>query len=196
MIEITKVSDFAKKAYNDANCVYGDGQDYMVHVDMVVNTLIKHIPIFNNLDDAQNTIAAAYCHDLVEDAKLSYNNILEISNKDVADIVLAVTDVNEANRLLRHLNTMGRTVKDYRAIILKLCDIYANASYSKEHGSSMYAKYVEEYQYRRPIFKKALNWYPDKINPYHLIQFWLELDKIHWGDKAIIYNSNNTVTLL
>jgi (p)ppGpp synthase/HD superfamily hydrolase len=194
-MEILKVSDFAKKAYNDANCEY-NGQDYFVHIENVVSVLTKNIQIFNSLEDATNTLGAAYCHDLIEDAKLSYNNILDASNKDVADIVLAVTDVNEANRLLRHLNTMGKTVKDYRAIILKLCDIYANASYSKANGGSMYAKYIEEYQYRRPIFKKALNWYSDKINPYHLAQLWLELDKIHWGDKAIIYNSNNTVTLL
>lgn len=192
---LTKIYEFAKKAYADANCEY-DGKEYMIHVELVANAVSKHVPIFNNVIDVQNTLAAAYCHDLIEDAKLSYNNILEATNKDVADIVLAVTDINEANRLLRHLNTMGKTVKDYRAIILKLCDIYANASYSKEHGSSMYKKYVEEYAYRRPIFKKALNWYPDSINTYELTQFWMELDKIHWGDKAIIYNGNDTVTLL
>jgi (p)ppGpp synthase/HD superfamily hydrolase len=194
-MDITKISEFARKAYNDANCEY-DGKEYFTHIDIVAMVVTKHISIFNTLKDAEDTLAAAYCHDLIEDAKLSYNNILDASSKDVADIVLAVTDVNEANRLLRHLNTMGRTVKDYRAIILKLCDIYANASYSKEHGNSMYKKYVEEYAYRRPIFKKALNWYPDNINAYELAQFWVELDKIHWGDKAIIYNGNDTVTLL
>ncbi len=193
-MELTKVEEFARKAYTDANCEY-DGKSYMIHVDMVVDVFSKHIQIFNNSSDVVNTHAATLCHDLMEDARLSYNNILEATNKDVADIVLAVSDTPDANRLLRHLATMSRTVKDYRAIILKMCDIYANASYSKDHKSSMNKAYAEEYIYRRPIFKKALNWYSDNLNKYHLEQFWIELDKIHWGDKTIIYNGSN-VTLL
>jgi (p)ppGpp synthase/HD superfamily hydrolase len=152
-MDVSSFREFAKKAYDDANCSY-DGQNYFAHVDMVALNVINHMGIFRNTEDANHTLAAAYGHDLIEDAKVSYNNIMEASNKDVADIILAVTDVNEANRLLRHLNTMGKTVKDYRAIILKLCDILANATYSKEHGSSMHEKYVEEYLYRRPILRR------------------------------------------
>lgn len=80
---------------------------------------------------------------------------------------------------MKHLLTMGKTVQDYRAIILKMCDIYANAKYSKEHGSSMYKKYVKEYQYRRPIFKMALEWYKDNLVQEELDMLWKELDEIH-----------------
>lgn len=194
MFEMTDVYDFAEKAYADANCEY-DGKSYMTHINMVADVFVKRSTIFNNVEDGIDTQAAIYCHDLIEDAKLSYNNIMEASSKSVADIVLAVTDVNESNRLLRHLATMPRTVKDHRAIILKMCDIYANASYSRDHKSSMYEKYIEEYYYRRPIFKKALNWYRDKLNMYNVEKFWLELDRVHWGDKVIVYNSRNLITL-
>jgi len=81
---------------------------------------------------------------------------------------------------LRHLATMGKTVKDFIAIIVKMADIRANGLYSKTHGSSMYKKYVEEYEYRRPIFKKALKWYSKDLNMDVLDEFWAELDEIHW----------------
>lgn len=81
--------------------------------------------------------------------------------------------------------TMGKTVKNYRAIILKLSDIYANASYSKANGSSMYKKYVKEYEYRRPIFKTALNWYSDLLNKNELNRLWKDLDEIHNYKKVV-----------
>jgi (p)ppGpp synthase/HD superfamily hydrolase len=179
MIDINKIKEYAQKCYDDANCQY-NGENYFVHINMVVNVLNRYKYIFNtNTCDFENTHAAAYLHDCGEDARLTFNNIKDISNKEVAKIVLAVTDVPEENRLLRHLCTMHKTVKDYRAIILKLCDIHANASYSKETGSSMYKKYVIEYQYRKPIFQLALNWYPADVCYPLVKELWKELDEIH-----------------
>ena len=40
-------------------------------------------------------------------------------------------------------------------------------------------KYVEEYQYRRPIFKKALAWYMDELDAEVLEDLWNELDEVH-----------------
>ena len=65
---------------------------------------------------------------------------------------------------MKHLLTMGKTVEDYRAIILKMADIWSNATYSKTSGSSMYGKYVDEYQYRKPIFQMGLKWYREFLN--------------------------------
>lgn len=178
IIDLLKIKEYSQKAYDDANCIY-DNQNYFVHILMVLNVLGLHSQIFKNYNDYYVTEGAVYTHDLQEDAKQTYNNIKDIAGKDVADIVLAVTDVPAENRLMKHLLTMGKTVKDYRAIILKMCDIYANAKYSKEHGSSMYEKYVKEYQYRKPIFQQALTWYIEKINQTELNKFWLELDEIH-----------------
>ena len=113
------------------------------------------------------------------------NNIKEVTNIDIARIVLAVTDVHEENRLMRHLMTMGKTVKDFRAIVLKLCDIHANASYSKKTGSSMYKKYVKEYEYRRPIFKTALKWYSKDLNEDVVNELWKNLDEIHEYKKVV-----------
>jgi (p)ppGpp synthase/HD superfamily hydrolase len=172
------IRKYAEKCYADANCTYGGGS-YMIHINMVVDAVHEFRMVFINTIDIDLTVSAAFLHDAEEDARKTYNDIMAVAGKKVADIVLAVTDVPAENRLLRHLLTMPKTVKDYRAIILKMCDMYANASYSKEHGSSMYEKYVEEYAYRKPIFKKALTWYKCELNEIELDRFWIALDEVH-----------------
>jgi (p)ppGpp synthase/HD superfamily hydrolase len=177
-IKFENLREIARKQYNDSNCRYGDNE-YIYHIDMVVDFLTKHIVVFKSLKDAEDTFIAALYHDSVEDAKQTYNIISEIAGKEVADITLGVTDVPAKNRLMKHLLTMGKTVQDYRAIILKMADIYCNTKFSKENGSSMYKKYVEEYQYRKPIFQKALIWYKNDLDQDELAKIWKELDEIN-----------------
>ena len=173
-----KFREIARKQYNDANCKY-DGKEYIVHIDMVINCIKKYKTVFKLNNDYINTLISGLYHDSIEDAQLTFNDIKNVTNKEIARIVLDVTDVHEENRLLRHLFTMGKTVKDYRSIIVKMCDIHANASYSKLWGGSMYKKYVAEYEYRRPIFKMALKWYVEYLDTEILKKFWKELDEIH-----------------
>jgi (p)ppGpp synthase/HD superfamily hydrolase len=179
MSDYTKVAEYAEKCHADANCEYGGGESYMVHVNMVVDLVKAYSDVFKNPEDGRCTIKAAYCHDVIEDTKESYNDVSEVIGKDAANVVLAVTDVAGENRLMKHLLTMGKTVLDYRAIILKMCDICANATYSRTHSSSMYKKYVEEFSYRKPIFQKALSWYKDELNQEALNGLWAELSFAH-----------------
>jgi len=64
-----------------------------------------------------------------------------------------------------------------------MADMRANGKYSKEHGSSMYRKYVAEYEYRKPIFQMALKWYEPYLDQETLKEFWKELDEIHDGEN-------------
>lgn len=179
MIDFEKFALYAQKCHENANCEYDKKNYFSTHVLMVVDTLAIFKDVFIDPYDYTITKGAAFGHDLIEDAKQTYNNIKDNSNKDTADVVLAVTDVPAETRLLRHLLTMPKTIKDHRAIILKMCDIYANALYSKLNGSSMYKKYVMEYQYRKPIFQIGLIQYQDKLNQDVLASMWKELDNIH-----------------
>ncbi len=176
--ELKAFSEFAKKAHDNANCTY-DGMNYSIHVSMVENSIDMYETVFLNYNDYYIARKGASGHDLIEDAQLTFNDIKKASNRRVAQVILAVTDVHEENRLLRHLFTMGKTVKDYIAIIVKMADMRSNGHYSNDNGSSMYIKYVEEYEYRRPIFKMALKWYKDHLDAEILKDFWTELDEIH-----------------
>jgi (p)ppGpp synthase/HD superfamily hydrolase len=179
-LKFKKLREIARKQYNDSNCTYGDDKtEYIYHIDMVVNMVVKYENIFHQAIDRETSIIAALFHDSIEDAKQSFNNIADVTGKPAADVTLAVTDVPAENRLMKHLLTMGKTVKDYRAIILKMCDMGSNATYSKRTGSSMYKKYVAEYAYRKPIFQMALPWYKDKLSQTILVELWKELDEIH-----------------
>ena len=164
--------------HNKVNCSY-DGNDYIFHLDMVVDGIIKYETIFLYPKDYRIAVISGYYHDTIEDTPLSFNDVKNATNKRVAQVVLAVTDIQDENRLLRHLSTMNKTVKDYIAIIVKMADMRANGKYSKENGSSMYKKYVAEYEYRRPIFKMALKWYDKHFDQEILNEFWTELDEIH-----------------
>lgn len=179
MINTVKFGEYSRNCYNDANCEY-DGKNYFdTHILMVVDIICRFEKVFNNPNDFIITKKAGYGHDLIEDAKITYNNIKDNSNKDVADVILAVTDVPAETRLLRHLLTMPKTIKDHRAIILKMSDIYGNAQYSKSTDSSMYKKYASEYLYRRPIFQMALKSFSYELNQEMLATMWNELDNIH-----------------
>jgi len=178
MKTIDEIKNYSQLCYDNSNCMY-DGNNYFTHINMVVGTLTSYLKIFNSVVDFENTLRSAYTHDLLEDTKETWDDIFKNCGKDIADITLAVTDVPAENRLMKHLLTMHRTVTDYRAIILKMCDMHANASYSKEHGSSMYKKYQIEYPYRKAIFQIALGWYKDYLNQMELNLLWKELDEIH-----------------
>lgn len=172
----------ASEYHNKANCNY-DGKPYIIHLDMVVGGIIVYKKLFLIHEDYIIASIAGYYHDCIEDAQLTFNDVKEATNRKVARVVLDVTDVHEENRLLRHLFTMGKTVKNYISIIVKMADMRANGLYSKEHDSSMYSMYVEEYQYRRPIFMKALKWYAQYLDTETLQAFWEELDEIHGYKK-------------
>ena len=179
--ELRLFSEFCRDAHDAANCKY-DGKSYYTHVSMVEEGIDKYETVFLNYDDYYIARKGASGHDLIEDAKLTFNDIKKESNRRVAQVILAVTDVHEENRLLRHLFTMGKTVKDYIAIIDKMADMRANGLYSKTNGSGMYKKYVAEYKYRKPIFKMALKWYSKHLDQGVLDEFWAELDEIHDGE--------------
>jgi len=177
-LDLKAFSEFARLAHDNANCIY-DGKNYSVHLTMVEEGIEKYETVFKSYTDYRIARAGASGHDLIEDAQITFNDVKAASNRRIAQLVLAVTDVHEENRLLRHLFTMGKTVKDYVAIIVKMADMRANGLYSRDNNSSMYPKYLAEYEYRRPIFQMALKWYARHLDAETLGEFWTELDEIH-----------------
>jgi (p)ppGpp synthase/HD superfamily hydrolase len=170
----------AKKLHDDRNCKY-DTYSYIVHLDDVYTNVNKYSAIFKSDNDKYITKIAAFFHDCIEDANITYKDIYDITKSvEVSDIVLCVTDIPAENRLMRHLLTIPKIVKDHRAIILKLCDILANGKYSKSHCSSMFKKYQEEYRYEKPIYQIALNQpnHNPLINFNELDYLWADLDSI------------------
>ena len=151
-----RIAKYAKKCHQAVHQLY-DGEDYYdIHVVAVVENVIEFKDVFREVADFEVCRDAAKCHDLIEDAHQTYRDILDIAGEAVADVTFAVTDVPGETRLLRALNTLPKTIKDYRAIVLKLCDIAANAAHGKETGGSMFRKYQKEWPFKRYVFEEAL----------------------------------------
>ena len=93
-------------------------------------------------------------HDLIEDARLTYNDIIsELSihlRRDVtvpiAEAIFACTECRGRNRKERHSEEYySLLVSNNLAVYVKLCDILANVQFSKMTHSSMYACYQNEF---------------------------------------------------
>lgn len=150
-MKTTKLLDFIEFCKNQHDIVcnqkYGKIHPYSFHLDMVY----EQAKLFMNLVPSDephysNIIAGIYGHDLIEDARITYNDIKEMYNKEVADIVYCCTEEKGRNRKERHSNKFYEELSANRdAVFVKLCDIIANAKYSLLTNSSMYQKYKQEY---------------------------------------------------
>lgn len=168
---------FRQFIYNQHDVVcnqkYGDILPYSLHLKCVEAQGMKFINLIGDeyVENPDNyrahpvslkeiVIHALIAHDAIEDARLTYNDIVEkaeldnfIASKIVADIVYCVTDEKGKNRSERKNAKYYKELRQYRlAIFVKLADLAANTLFSKMTGSSMYAKYKEEF----PHFKQEV----------------------------------------
>jgi (p)ppGpp synthase/HD superfamily hydrolase len=122
---------------------YGNNP-YIVHLYDVVNVLIEFGYAYNNL------LAAAWLHDCIEDTDANYNDIRQATNKNVAEIVLALTDEIGRNRKERKEKTLPKLVMFPDALAIKLADIIANCRDAKQSNSNLLKMYKKEF----PGFKE------------------------------------------
>ncbi len=154
-----RIIGFAIEAHDSVNQDY-DGMPYSVHLSMVYGQamqFIHHIPQHRR-DDVLN---AVWLHDTIEDCRLTYNDILKISNKEVADLVYALTNEKGKNRKERANAKYYKGIRETEfATFIKLCDRLANVTYSRHKlpNSRMFDVYKEENE----AFLKHLFETPDK----------------------------------
>ena len=150
--DLKLIEQFAIKAHHDTNHYYDDYLPYEFHLRMVskaAKDFIYLIPV----DKIYTVIAACWCHDTVEDARQNYNSIKKQTNKDVAEIVRAVTNYGRGrNRDERMPDFIYEDIKNTPfATFVKLCDRIANVQYSKMTGSDMFGKYKTEHTHFKAI---------------------------------------------
>lgn len=88
---------------------------------------------------------ACWGHDLIEDTRTNYNEILHELGEFAANIVYALTNEKGKNREERgNKKYYDGIVAIEAAVFVKLCDRIANVQYSKMTKSSMFKKYVKE----------------------------------------------------
>lgn len=152
---LNKAMLFALLTHHGCRQRYDSKYPYYYHLDMVLKFALKfsHIVDFNI-----NVCLGALFHDLIEDCRLTYNDVKDKWGEEVADIVFACTELRGRNRDERH-------GPEYYALLQtselgsydKICDVIANMTQGTLTGSSMLSKYRKNY----PKFKSLL--YRDKF---------------------------------
>lgn len=90
---------------------------------------------------------ATWGHDLIEDTRVSYNDVKEQLGQEAADIIYAVTNEKGKTRKERANEMYYEGIRNTPgAVFVKLCDRIANVQYSKMTGSRMFEMYKKENQ--------------------------------------------------
>lgn len=141
--------EWAIQQHRNTNHLYDKIIPYEYHLHMVAREVDRHA-LRKEISDSirEMLIDAAYGHDLIEDCRITYNDLLTNgASKDVAEIIYALTDDKGKNRAERgNAEHYKKLVQVPGAAFVKFCDRIANVRYSKFVESSMYEKYQKEYE--------------------------------------------------
>ena len=90
-------------------------------------------------------LRAAWGHDLIEDTRNSYNDVMNALGQEAADIIYAVSNEKGKNRKERANDKYYEGIRNTPgAVFVKLADRIANVQYSKMTQSRMFEMYKKE----------------------------------------------------
>jgi (p)ppGpp synthase/HD superfamily hydrolase len=155
MVLVEKARYFAVTSHESVNHYYGD-EPYETHLKLVHDTALLFIQHMND-EDKGNILAACWLHDVLEDVHfVSYNDLVQKFNVDIANVVYALTNEKGKSRDERANSKYYKGIRETPyATLVKICDRIANTATSKASGSKMYLKYKTEYpKFRKELHKK------------------------------------------
>lgn len=170
--------DWSIGRHKETNHFYDTNLPYSYHIDLVIKTANQ----FRHLIPSKIGLNVISCmcagHDLIEDARVSYNDIVQYYTKisksedtaiKVAEAIRAVTNYGRGrDRDERMPDYIYKEIADTPgATFIKLCDRIANCKHGLISGSSMKKKYLKE----QPHFKEML--YTEEYK-----EMWDYLDKL------------------
>ncbi len=137
--------------HKNVNHFYDNNLPYEFHLKLVFNELENYLYLVKMNDSMSNEDLhfilgiAAYGHDLLEDTRLSYNDIKDFLGYEVAEIIYALTNLKGRTRKDRANDEYYKgIVETSGATLIKLCDRLANVKYSILTKSRMFDMYKKE----------------------------------------------------
>lgn len=173
MIEIlTKSKEFAEYHHNGTNHKY-DGKPYTYHLSMVVEVAERFIHLIP-VNKRDTVLAACWCHDTIEDCRVTYNDVKSELGEEVANIVYALTNEKGKTRKERANDKYYEGIRETEfAVFVKLCDRIANIQYSYSQRSRMSDMYKKE----TPDFIKSI--YDEKYEQlFHYLENLVGLTRV------------------
>ena len=140
---LQKVIEYATNKHLAVNHKYGN-EDYSYHLKMVCDVAEQFIHLVEE-KEREHVYCGCWVHDIIEDARETYNDVLEEVNLTVAELAYALTNEKGKNRSERANDKYYKEMHYVpNAVFIKLCDRIANITHSKNQGSKMYYKYKKE----------------------------------------------------
>ena len=108
---------------------------------MVVDFIILYSHLIDD-DKLHIAIASGWNHDTIEDTPETFNDVMNKLGEIVAEIVYKLSNEKGRTRAERaNHKYYSEILKCEISTFVKICDRFANATYSKTKGSSMFGKY-------------------------------------------------------
>ena len=170
---INEVRNDAHTLHASVNHAYDRIRPYGFHLDMVVNWVRKYIgEVCRDERDVLPIFFAAFYHDSIEDARLTYNDVMKVAeqlmDKEQAflatEIVYALTNEKGRNRAERANEKYYAGIRDVPyAPFVKLADRLANTSYAFSKGTADSLRMSKVYREELPGFLAALKVETDDV---------------------------------
>ena len=136
---ITLARDFAAMAHQ-GQTINGTDVPYIAHCAQVAGLVQA------DTSNGDEMIAAAWLHDVLEDTDITFEDIVNHTNRNVAKLVLSLTDQspegNRAERMAAERTRLGKV--SLPAKVIKTADIISNLTYSSSLKPSFRKVYANE----------------------------------------------------
>ena len=157
--QIEHFRQLAHDLHQSVNQTYAGILPYGFHLDMVVEGVRNYgYLVCVREEDVLPLFFAAYYHDSIEDARLTYNDVLRLARNEMTEEqALMATEIVYALT-----NDKGRTLRETPyAPFVKLCDRLANITYSCTGEGNKGTRMKEVYKGEMPHFLPAINPHSD-----------------------------------
>ena len=140
---LQKTIAYATDRHQKVNHKYGN-QPYTFHLNMVYE-VAQQFSYLLPKSELENVYCGCWVHDIIEDARETYNDVLNNTNETVAELAYALTNEKGKTRSERANDKYYEGIQNTpNATFIKLCDRIANIKHSKKQGSKMFDKYRKE----------------------------------------------------
>lgn len=117
---------------------------YSYHLQLVVDTICRYSYILDgNMDDFKKAIIIGYLHDIVEDCRLTFNDLSKLIGVDMARLVMKLVCDPRGETKEDRLNDeyYAGVNEHFLTAFVKLADRIANIEHGLLHSSSMVSTY-------------------------------------------------------
>ena len=164
---IEEIRKSAHELHQSVNQIYGDNLPYGYHLDMVAEAVSEYgYLVCAQEDDVLPLFFSAFYHDSIEDARQTYNDVLnrarllltEEQALMAAEIVYALTNDKGRTRAERAGEKYYQGIRETPyAPFVKLCDRLANVTYSCSDAGKINLRMKEVYKGEMHHFLSGIN---------------------------------------